>query len=152
MVSAYKRSPAEKSSKKPAPESERRVAEEGLNRKQEEIEVKESKKPKSAIEEKISEVEEYEGVIHQPCIQQFLKLNTLGWAEKIFHNIVMCLTDHSGMGDVLWFKVGENMGKFSINEFCLITGMKCVGFTHLAPVVDNRLVTIYFSSLRGVSR
>ncbi|GMN45963.1 hypothetical protein TIFTF001_015150 [Ficus carica] len=58
MASAYKRPLAEKSSKKPAPESERRVAEEGLKRNQEEIEVNESKKPKSAIEEKISEVEE----------------------------------------------------------------------------------------------
>ncbi|GMN32161.1 hypothetical protein TIFTF001_003547 [Ficus carica] len=58
MTSAYKRPPAEKSSKKPAPESERKVTDEGLKRKQEEIEVKESKKPKSVIEEKISEVEE----------------------------------------------------------------------------------------------
>ncbi|GMN48907.1 hypothetical protein TIFTF001_018071 [Ficus carica] len=58
MTSAYKRPPAEKSYKKPAPESERKVAEEGLKRKHVEIEVKESKKPKSAVEEKISEVEE----------------------------------------------------------------------------------------------
>ncbi|GMN21489.1 hypothetical protein TIFTF001_048885 [Ficus carica] len=50
MASAYKRPPAEKSSKKPAPESKRSVAEEGLKRKQGEIEVKESKKPKSAVE------------------------------------------------------------------------------------------------------
>ncbi|GMN48204.1 hypothetical protein TIFTF001_017376 [Ficus carica] len=80
MVSAYKRPPAEKSSKKLAPKSERRVAEEGLKRKQGEIEDKESKKPKSAVEEKI------------------LK------AEEVFHNIVMRLTDHSGMGVALWFE------------------------------------------------
>ncbi|GMN73787.1 hypothetical protein TIFTF001_052248, partial [Ficus carica] len=58
MASAYKRPPAEKCSKKPTPENERRVAEKGLKRKQGEIEIKESKKPKSAVEEKISEVEE----------------------------------------------------------------------------------------------
>ncbi|GMN47636.1 hypothetical protein TIFTF001_016807 [Ficus carica] len=58
MASAYKRPPAEKSSKKPAPESKIRAAKEGLKRKQGEIEVKESVKPKCAVEEKISEVEE----------------------------------------------------------------------------------------------
>ncbi|GMN34531.1 hypothetical protein TIFTF001_042071 [Ficus carica] len=70
---------------------------------------------------------------------------------KVFHNIVMRLTDHSAMGDALWFEVGEELGRFSINEFCLITGMKCVGSTHL-PVVESRLITRYFSTLRGVSR
>ncbi|GMN64721.1 hypothetical protein TIFTF001_033806 [Ficus carica] len=128
MVSVYERPLAEKISKKPAPENERRVAKEGLKRKRGEIEVMESKKPKSAVEEKISEVEE------------------------VFHNIVMRLTDHSGMGDALWFEVGEDLGRFSINEFCLITGMKYVGSTHLASVVDNRLITRYFLPLRGVSR
>ncbi|GMN62600.1 hypothetical protein TIFTF001_031673 [Ficus carica] len=54
----------------------------------------------------------------------------------LFHNIVMRLTDHSSMGDAFWFEVGEDLGRFSINEFCLITGMKCVGSTHL-PVLSN---------------
>ena len=58
MASAYKRLSTEKISKKPAPESKRMVAEERLKRKQGEIEVKESKKPKSAVEEKISKAEE----------------------------------------------------------------------------------------------
>ncbi|GMN69564.1 hypothetical protein TIFTF001_038611 [Ficus carica] len=69
----------------------------------------------------------------------------------LFHNIVMRLTDHSSMGDALWFEVGEDLGRFSINEFCLITGMKCVGSTHL-PVVESQLIARYFSTLRGVSR
>ena len=64
----------------------------------------------------------------------------------------MCLMNHSGMDDVLWFEVGEDLGRFSINKFCLITGMKCVGSTHLPPVVESRLITRYFSTLRGVSR
>ncbi|GMN63668.1 hypothetical protein TIFTF001_032732 [Ficus carica] len=57
-IMLFLRSSAEKISKKPAPESERRVAEEGLKRKHGEIEVKESKKAKRAVEEKISEAEE----------------------------------------------------------------------------------------------
>ncbi|GMN63449.1 hypothetical protein TIFTF001_032523 [Ficus carica] len=69
----------------------------------------------------------------------------------LFHNIVMRLTNHSSMGDALWFEVGEDLGRFSINEFCLITDMKCVGSTHL-PVVESQLITRYFSTLRGVSR
>ncbi|GMN68962.1 hypothetical protein TIFTF001_038010 [Ficus carica] len=63
----------------------------------------------------------------------------------------MRLTDHSGMGDALWFEVGEDLGRFSINEFCLITGMKCVGSTHLFAV-ESRLIRRYFSTLRGVSK
>ncbi|GMN29006.1 hypothetical protein TIFTF001_049489 [Ficus carica] len=62
----------------------------------------------------------------------------LGWVA--LHNIVMRLTDHSRMGDALWFEVGEDLGRFSINEFCMITGMKCVGSIYLAPAVDNRLM------------
>ncbi|GMN49443.1 hypothetical protein TIFTF001_018598 [Ficus carica] len=95
--------------------------------------------------------QQYAAVIDQRCIKQFLRLSTLGWAGQLFHNIVMRLTDHSSMGDALWFEVGEDLGRFSINEFCLITGMKCVGSTHLS-VVESRLITRYFSMLRGVSR
>ncbi|GMN47950.1 hypothetical protein TIFTF001_017127 [Ficus carica] len=59
MASADKKPSVEKISKKPAPERKRRLAEEGLKRKHGEIEVKESKKAKRAVEEKmISEAEE----------------------------------------------------------------------------------------------
>ncbi|GMN69684.1 hypothetical protein TIFTF001_038730 [Ficus carica] len=56
------------------------------------------------------------------------------------------------MGDALCFEVGKHLGRFSINKVCLITGMKCVGSTYLAPTVDNRLMSRYFSTLRAVSR
>ncbi|GMN69658.1 hypothetical protein TIFTF001_038701 [Ficus carica] len=95
--------------------------------------------------------EQYEAVIQQPCIKQFMRSSNLGWAGQVFHNIVMRLTDHSAMGDALWFEIGDELGRFSITEFCLITGMKCVGSTHL-PMVESRLITRYFSTLRGVSR
>jgi hypothetical protein len=95
--------------------------------------------------------QQYEAVIDQRCIKQFISLSTLGWSGQVFHNIVMRLTDHSAMGDALWFEVGEELGRFSINEFCLITGMKCVGPTHI-PVVERRLITRYFPTLTGVSR
>ncbi|GMN22493.1 hypothetical protein TIFTF001_047442 [Ficus carica] len=95
--------------------------------------------------------QQYAAVVDQRCIKQFLGLSNLGWAGQLFHNIVMRLTDHSSMGDALWFEVGEDLGRFSINEFCLITGMKCVGSTHL-PLVESRLITRYFSTVRGVSR
>ncbi|GMN66774.1 hypothetical protein TIFTF001_035838 [Ficus carica] len=94
----------------------------GLKRKQGEMDVKDSKS-----EDKISK------------------------SEEVYHNIAMCLTAHSGMGDALCFELGEDLGRFSINEFCLITGLKCVGSTHL-PVVESRLISRYFLTLRGVSR
>ncbi|GMN25917.1 hypothetical protein TIFTF001_043946, partial [Ficus carica] len=131
-----KRSSAGESFKNPVPAIERMVFDAGLKRKQGEMDVKDSKKLISAVEDKISKAEEYEAVKDQPCIQQFMHLDTLGWAGQVFHNIVMRLTDHSGMGDALWFELGEDLGKFSINEFCLITGMKCVGSTYL-PVMLN---------------
>ncbi|GMN22436.1 hypothetical protein TIFTF001_040255 [Ficus carica] len=94
---------------------------------------------------------QYESVKQQPCIQQFMHLDTLGWAGQIFHNIAMRLMSHRGMGDALCFELGEAISRFSINEFCLITGLNCVGSTHF-PVVESRLITRYFSTLRGVSR
>ncbi|GMN61248.1 hypothetical protein TIFTF001_030401 [Ficus carica] len=93
---------------------------------------------------------QYEAVKDQPCIQ-FMHLETLSWAGQVFHNIVMRLTNHSAMGDALWFELGEDLGRFSINEFCLIIGLNCVGSTHL-PVVKSRLISIYFSTVRGVLR
>ncbi|GMN34243.1 hypothetical protein TIFTF001_046788 [Ficus carica] len=54
------------------------------------------------------------------------------------------------MGDALWFELGEDLGRFSINEFCQIIGLNCVGSTHLL-VVESRLISRYFSTVRGVS-
>ncbi|GMN67346.1 hypothetical protein TIFTF001_039343 [Ficus carica] len=112
------------------------VSDAGLKRKQGEMDVKDSKKLINSVEAKISKAEEYEAVKDQPCIQQFMHLETLGWAGQVFHNIVMRLTNHSAMGDTLWFELGEDLGRFSINEFCLITGLNCVGSTHL-PMVES---------------
>ena len=95
---------------------------------------------------------QYELVMNQPCIQHFQKLAALGWAGQLFHNIVMRLTDHSDNGDALWFEVGEQLGRFSITEFGLITGMKCVGSTHIPPMAEPRLIKRYFPTVRGVSR
>ncbi|GMN20710.1 hypothetical protein TIFTF001_043151 [Ficus carica] len=94
---------------------------------------------------------QYESLKTQPCIQQFMHLDTLGWSGQVFHNIVMRLTTHSAMGDALWFELGEDLVRFSINEFCLITGLNYVGSTHL-PVVESRLMSKYFSDVRGVTR
>ncbi|GMN20228.1 hypothetical protein TIFTF001_051002 [Ficus carica] len=52
------------------------------------------------------------------------------------------------MGDALWFELGEDLGRFSINEFCLITGLNCEGSTHL-PVVESRLISRYFRRLEA---
>ncbi|GMN48194.1 hypothetical protein TIFTF001_017375 [Ficus carica] len=94
---------------------------------------------------------QYESLKTQPCIQQFMHLDTLGWSGQVFHNIVMRLTTHLAMGDALWFEFGEDLVRFSINEFCLITGLNSVGSTHL-PVVESRLMSRYFSNVRGVTR
>ncbi|GMN67790.1 hypothetical protein TIFTF001_036848 [Ficus carica] len=117
-----KRSLADKSPKNLIPAIERMESDVGLKRKQGEMDVKDSKS-----EDKISKFEE------------------------VFHNIAMRLTAHSGMGDALCFELGEDLGRFFINKFCLITGLKCVGSTNL-PVVESRLISRYFSTLRGVSR
>ncbi|GMN30527.1 hypothetical protein TIFTF001_048024 [Ficus carica] len=94
-----------------------------------------------------------QGEIEVNDTKKFMSSPEMNIAEPgmLFHNIVMRLTDHSSMGDALWFEVGEDLGRYSINEFCLITGMKCVGSTHL-PLVESRLITRYFSTVRGVSR
>ncbi|GMN18812.1 hypothetical protein TIFTF001_045068 [Ficus carica] len=125
------------------------VSEAGLKRKQGGIDVNDLKKLISFVEGKISTAEEYETVQGQPCIQPFMHLENFGWAGQVCHNTVMRLTNHSAIGDALWFQLVEDLGKFSINEFYLITGLNCVGSTHL-PVVDSQLISRYFSTVRGV--
>ncbi|GMN49494.1 hypothetical protein TIFTF001_018656 [Ficus carica] len=113
--------------KKPIPETETMVSDAGLKIKQGEMGVNDAEELINSLEAKISK------------------------AEEVFHNIVMRLTTHSAMGDALWFELGEDLVRFSINEFCLITGLNCVGSTHL-PVVESRLMSRYFSNVRGVTR
>ncbi|GMN60453.1 hypothetical protein TIFTF001_029542 [Ficus carica] len=113
--------------KKPVPEMETMVSDAGLKIKQGEMGVNDAEELISSLEAKL------------------LK------AEEVFHNIVMRLTTHSAMGDAIWFELGEDLVRFSINEFCLITGLNCVGSTHL-PVVESRLMSRYFSDVRGVTR
>ena len=79
---ADKRPPVKKNSKKLAPESKRRVAKEELKRKQGEIKVKKSKKLKSAVEEKISEVEEVKKLI---SVFMFKKFTFLILVSKNVH-------------------------------------------------------------------
>ena len=79
---AYKRPSTEESSKKPAPEIERMVSNEGLKRKQGEIEVKDSKKLKSAVEDKISEAEEVKKLIF---VFIFIKFTFLIFFSKNVH-------------------------------------------------------------------
>ncbi|GMN18720.1 hypothetical protein TIFTF001_048026 [Ficus carica] len=113
--------------KKPVPEMETMVSDAGLKIKQGEMGVNDAEELISSLEAKLSK------------------------AEEVFHNIVMHLTTHSAMGDALWFELGEDLVRFSINEFCLITGLNCVGSTHL-PVVESRLMSRYFLDVRGVTR
>ncbi|GMN33593.1 hypothetical protein TIFTF001_046715 [Ficus carica] len=91
---------------------------------------------------------QYESLKTQPCIQQFMHLDTLGWSGQVFHNIVMRLTTHSAMGDALWFELGEDLVRFSINEFCLITGLNCMSnskFDNDDDAVKLSLLYIVFS-------
>ena len=68
-------------------------------------------------------------------MKNFLLLDKLGWAGQVVHKIVMCLAEPSNPTDMdaLWFEVGEDIGRFFIHEFSLITGLRCVGSTFLKP-------------------
>ncbi|GMN54087.1 hypothetical protein TIFTF001_023229 [Ficus carica] len=90
---------ADERAKKTIPNVERMISDAVLKQKQGGIDVNDSKKLINSVEGKIST------------------------AEEVFHNTVMHLTNNSAMGDALWFQLGEDLGRFSINEFCLITGL-----------------------------
>ena len=73
-ASASTSSLAKESSKKPAPEMERMMSDEGLKREHREMEVNDSKKLISAVEEKISEAE---GVKKLMFVFMFIKFTFL---------------------------------------------------------------------------
>ena len=68
-------------------------------------------------------------------MKNFLLFDKLGWDGQVVHNIVMRLAEPSNPTDMdsLWFEVGEDIWRFSINEFSLIIGLRCVGSTFLKP-------------------
>ena len=91
----------------------------------------------------------------QPVIKNFLMLDKLRWAGQVVHNLVMRLAEPSNPTDkdALWFEVGEDIGRFSIKEFSLITGLKCVGSTFLKPpTVKPSLVKKYFATHQHLTR
>ncbi|GMN57921.1 hypothetical protein TIFTF001_027028 [Ficus carica] len=60
----------------------------------------------------------------------------------------MRLTNQSAMGDALWFQLGEDLGRFSINELCLITGLDYMSkakFDNDDDAVKFSLLYIMFS-------
>lgn len=60
----------------------------------------------------------------QHAIVNFLKLQKLGWAGQVVHNIIMRLAGVDGRTkDSLFFAIGDDIWQFSIAEYALIAGM-----------------------------
>ncbi|EXB96858.1 Sentrin-specific protease 1 [Morus notabilis] len=77
-----------------------------------------------------------------PPIRNSLKL----MHEVLFHVV------HQTNPDELWFKFGESFVKFSIEEFALNTGLKCVGDCNLVSYLDSSTSTLVEKYFEGYSK
>ncbi|XP_050209842.2 uncharacterized protein LOC126660405 [Mercurialis annua] len=76
---------------------------------------------------------------------------------KVQNQIIHCLLlreVHQPNKTEMWFEVGGHRLKFGIEEFALISGLKCIGDSNKYgyPQVSNGLIDTYFSGCKSVSK
>lgn len=70
------------------------------------------------------------------------------FSGKLVHEFIMRLV-HCGKSNEIWVKLNDQLARFSMHEFCLITGLPCHEMPLEFHLTGNRLKDEYFN---GMSR
>ncbi|KAL2467380.1 Ubiquitin-like protease domain-containing protein [Abeliophyllum distichum] len=87
----------------------------------------------------------------ETCFGPFLDMKDIRLQHQLIHKMLLREVMQPNYNE-MWFKIGEKHVRFSMEEFCIVTGLKCTGSSDisehvLAPI---SLKTRYFSDLRAV--
>ncbi|KAK0574579.1 hypothetical protein LWI29_025748 [Acer saccharum] len=74
------------------------------------------------IKEKLTEAQL--SLFRTTCFGKLLEMNDLKFSGQLVHNLLLRQIQ-SPVKSEMWFAVGGNRLRFSIQEFCLITGLEC---------------------------
>ncbi|EXB52722.1 hypothetical protein L484_022499 [Morus notabilis] len=83
-----------------------------------------------------------------PPIRNSLKFTN---QRQLMHEVLFHVV-HQTNPDELWFKFGESFVKFSIEEFAMITRLKCVGDCNLVSYLDSSASTLLEKYFEGYSK
>ncbi|KAK0585747.1 hypothetical protein LWI29_033451 [Acer saccharum] len=74
------------------------------------------------IKEKLTEAQL--SLFRTTCFGKLLEMNDFKFSGQLVHNLLLRQIQ-SPVKSEMWFAVGGKRLRFSIQEFCLITGLKC---------------------------
>ncbi|KAL5856605.1 hypothetical protein ACOSQ3_004063 [Xanthoceras sorbifolium] len=72
------------------------------------------------------------------CFGHLLEMNELVFPSQTVHELLLREVE-SPNTDEMWFKVGDNGIRFSIQEFCIVTGLNCGPYPSV--VVDKKVTS-----------
>ncbi|KAL2469616.1 Uncharacterized protein Adt_37752 [Abeliophyllum distichum] len=73
------------------------------------------------------------GLFGISCFGNFLDLNELHLQHQLIHKMLL-MEVKQPKKDKMWFKISRKLIRFSIEEFCVITGVKCIGCDDLSKM------------------
>ncbi|KAL2486326.1 DUF1985 domain-containing protein [Abeliophyllum distichum] len=60
------------------------------------------------------------------CFRYFLQVNEIVLNHQLIHQVFLKEVKQPNV-DEMWFNLSDNLVRFSLEEFCLITGLRCFG-------------------------
>ncbi|KAL2498105.1 Uncharacterized protein Adt_23655 [Abeliophyllum distichum] len=83
--------------------------------------------------------EAQKGLFGIGCFGNFLDLNELHLQHQLIHKMLLMEVKQPKKIKI-WFKISGKLLRFSVEEFCGITGLKCIGCDDLSKMKSGRPV------------
>ncbi|CAA2979118.1 Hypothetical predicted protein [Olea europaea subsp. europaea] len=105
----------------------------------------------SDLQENLTETQKQ--IFSKTCFGHFLRMNYVRIQHQTIHKMLLMEVKQSNDNE-MWFNVAGNLLRFSIPEFCLVTGLKCVGEDNISmfKIGECKLKRVYFGDIKSVYR
>ena len=93
------------------------------------------------------------GLFRETCFGYFLELPKFEVQCQLIHSLLLRELKQPNLYE-FYFDVSGKRLKFGVDEFALVTGLRCVGNSMLSSVLleENRLITKYFGGLKKINK
>lgn len=92
-------------------------------------------------------------LFRKTCFGPYVDMKEISLQPQLIHQVLLREVKQPNL-DEMWFKIGEKCVRFSIHEFCLITGLRCMGNDDLLKYQSRpiRIKDTYFRHLPDITR
>ena len=84
-------------------------------------------KPSVIVELKKNFTPKQQTLFRRTPFSHFLDVAEINFQAQLYHGMLIREVHQSSDDSEFWFKIGGSLARFSISEFALITGLRCVG-------------------------